>query len=170
MRASTPDSSQPDTVAARLLAKLRRPAAVLCLLLNCASVCRAEAPAAFAVIAGADSAHAALTRNAVAQIFLHKRDYWPGGARAHPVNLPANHPLRDVFSRTILGGAPEQFENYWREMYFHGVLPPHVVASEQAMVLFVRSVPGAIGYISTCVPAQGIAVVLMVGKVPRCTQ
>ncbi len=146
-----------------------QPRALLCLLLLfCgASLCRAEARA-FAVITASGSAHGPLAQSDIAQIFLHKRDYWSDGARIHPVNLPADHPLRDVFSQAILGGTPEQFENYWSDMYFHGVLPPHVVASETAVILFVRSVPGAIGYVSKCVPDHDIDVVLMIGEVPHC--
>ncbi|HET8711015.1 MAG TPA: hypothetical protein VFM32_06555 [Spongiibacteraceae bacterium] len=126
-----------------------------------------ESPA-FAVITAANSERGSLARADIEQIFLHRRNFWSDGTRIHPVNLPADHPLRELFSRTVLGGSPAQFENYWREMYFHGVLPPHVVASEEAMILFVRSVPGAIGYVANCIPAHDIDVVLMVGEVPRC--
>jgi hypothetical protein len=53
-------------------------------------------------------------------------------------------------------------------MYFHGVLPPHVLASEEAVILFVSSTPGAIGYVSGCVPEHKVNVVLMVGELPAC--
>ena len=59
-------------------------------------------------------------------------------------------------------------DDYWREMYFHGVLPPHVLASEAAVILFVSTTPGAIGYVSGCVPQHGVNVVLTVGDLPVC--
>lgn len=139
------------------------------LLFDCVPTCAADTQA-FAVIAAPGYTHGPLTRDAVAQIFLHKLNFWSDGARIHPVNLPANNPLRAAFSQVILGNSPEQFENYWREMYFHGVLPPHVVDSEEAMLLFVRSTPGAIGYLSNCIPTGEIDVVLMVGSLPRCSK
>jgi hypothetical protein len=35
-------------------------------------------------------------------------------------------------------------------MYFHGLLPPHVLASTEAVLRFVASTPGAIGYVPLC--------------------
>jgi hypothetical protein len=53
-------------------------------------------------------------------------------------------------------------------MYFHGVLPPYVLASEEAVILFVSATPGAIGYVSACIPEHGVDVVLLVGELPTC--
>ena len=124
---------------------------------------------AFAVIA-APGIDAHLTREAVAQIFLHKQNHWETGLRIQPVNLPASHPLRRMFSQTVLGHLPEEMEDYWREMYFHGVVPPHVLASEEAVILFVASSPGAIGYVATCYPDRRVAVVLVIGELPHCAK
>jgi ABC-type phosphate transport system substrate-binding protein len=128
----------------------------------------AAADLPFAVIAASDVTTPHLTRESVALIFRRKQNYWENGTRIQPVNLPPTHPLRRAFSRTILGHAPEALEDYWREMYFHGVLPPHVLASEEAVILFVGSTPGAIGYVSTCIPEHRVSVVLTVGDVPAC--
>jgi hypothetical protein len=139
---------------------------VLLILLSTA-YCAADTQT-FAVIAAPGTQQTVLSRETVAQIFLHKLNFWPDGSRIHPVNLPAEHPLRTTFSQIILGATPDQFDSYWREMYFHGVVPPHVVASEAAMLLFIQSTPGAIGYVSSCIPARNIEVVLTVGNLPRC--
>jgi hypothetical protein len=53
-------------------------------------------------------------------------------------------------------------------MYFHGVLPPHVLESEEAVVLFVNSTPGAIGYISFCPPNLRAKIVFASGDAPNC--
>jgi ABC-type phosphate transport system substrate-binding protein len=108
------------------------------------------------------------TRESISLIYKRKQKYWENGTRIQPVNLPTTHPLRRAFSQTILGQAPEALEDYWREMYFHGVLPPYVLASEEAVILFVSTTPGAIGYVSVCVPEHGVDVVLMVGELPTC--
>ena len=126
----------------------------------------AERP--FAVIAAPGATEHRLTHESVSLIFKRKQTYWENGTRIQPVNLPPAHPLRRVFSQNVLGQAPEALEDYWREMYFHGVLPPHVLASEEAVILFVGSTPGAIGYVSTCVPEHTVNVVLMIGEVPPC--
>ncbi|WP_417066867.1 hypothetical protein [Niveibacterium terrae] len=125
---------------------------------------------AFAVIAAPGVSDHRLTRETLSLIFRRKQNFWGSGSRIHPVNLPPSHPLRHVFSQAIIGLPPEAMEDYWREMYFHGVLPPHVVASEEAVVLFVSSTPGAIGYISACPAERKLNIVLLVGDVPGCTR
>lgn len=124
----------------------------------------------FAVITAPGVADYRPSREAISLIFKRKQKYWGNGTRVQPVNLPASHPLRRVFSQSLLGQLPAEMEDYWREMYFHGVLPPHVLESEEAVILFVGSTPGAIGYVSTCIPEQGVAVVLTVGELPSCTR
>ena len=140
--------------------------ASLLLLLAMPAARAAERP--FAVIAAAGATEHRLSPESVALIFRRKQNYWENGTRIQPVNLPPTHPLRRAFSLSILGHLPEDLEDYWREMYFHGVLPPHVLASEEAVILFVRSTPGAIGYVSGCVPEHGVNVVLTVGELPSC--
>ena len=122
----------------------------------------------FAVITAPGATDHRQTQESVALIFRRKQIYWENGTRIQPVNLPPTHPLRRAFSQSILGHLPEGMEDYWREMYFHGVLPPHVLASEEAVVLFVGATPGAIGYVSVCVPERKVNVVLMVGELPNC--
>lgn len=122
----------------------------------------------FAVITAPGVGEHHLTREAISLIFRRKQKYWENGKRIQPVNLPTTHPLRRTFSVTILGQTPEALEEYWRERYFHGVLPPFVLASEEAVILFVSTTPGAIGYVSVCVPEHGVDVVLMVGELPIC--
>ena len=141
---------------------------LLALVVALAAPAAAASEAPFAVIAAPGATDHPLSRESVALIFRRKQNYWENGTRIQPVNLPPAHPLRREFSRAILGQPPEALEDYWREMYFHGVLPPHVLASEEAVVLFVASTPGAIGYVSTCFPEHKVDVVLMVGQVPSC--
>lgn len=123
---------------------------------------------AFAVIVSADVPAQTVTREATAFMFRRKQVSWRGAARIQPVNLPAAQPLRRAFSLCVLGQEPEAMENYWREMYFNGVYPPFVVESEQAVLLFVRSTPGAIGYVSACPTSPEVRVVLVVGNAPNC--
>jgi ABC-type phosphate transport system substrate-binding protein len=122
----------------------------------------------FVVVAAPGTTDRKLTREEVARIFLKKQVFWRVGGRTTPVNLPVTHPLRRQFSQSVLGESPEAFEDYWRDMYFHGVLPPHVLASEEAVVLFVASTPGAVGYVSSCAAAQKLSIVLVVGEVADC--
>jgi hypothetical protein len=124
----------------------------------------------FAVITAPGVSVHHLTREALSLIFKRRQKYWENGVRIQPVNLPTSNPLRRAFSQAILGHSPEELEDYWREMYFHGVLPPHVLESEEAVLLFVGSTPGAIGYVSGCVPDHQVNVVLVVGELSNCSR
>ena len=83
-------------------------------------------------------------------IYWRKKQYWQGGLRIHPVNLHAEHPLRLTFSKTVLGNLPAEQTNYWNGLYFHGTSPPYSVQSEEAVLRYVASTPGAIGYVDAC--------------------
>ncbi|HOY69647.1 MAG TPA: hypothetical protein PL131_01790 [Methylotenera sp.] len=83
-------------------------------------------------------------------IYWRKKQYWQGGLRIHPVNLHAEHPLRLIFSKTVLGNLPAEQTNYWNGLYFHGTSPPYSVQSEEAVLRYVASTQGAIGYVDAC--------------------
>jgi hypothetical protein len=89
------------------------------------------------------------SKEELARIYRRQTLFWKDGARVIPVNLPANHPLRRSFSRLVLGALPEDLATYWNEQYFHGISPPYVLASEEAVLQFVAATPGAIGYVNT---------------------
>lgn len=92
-------------------------------------------------------------------IFLRKRLYWKSGKRIQPVNLATDNPLRRQFSREVLGSLPETQTEYWNIQYYHGISPPHVVSSQEAMLRFVAETPGAIGYVDACNADKRVKVV-----------
>lgn len=83
-------------------------------------------------------------------IYWRKKQYWQGGVRIHPVNLHAEHPLRLNFSKAVLGSLPSEQTSYWNGLYFHGTSPPYSVQSEEAVLRYVSTTKGAIGYIDAC--------------------
>lgn len=83
-------------------------------------------------------------------IYWRKQLFWPKGIRIQPVNLGSEHPLRIQFSQTVLGSLPKKQVDYWNGQYFNGVLPPHSVDSEEAVLRYVSQTKGAIGYIDAC--------------------
>ncbi len=90
----------------------------------------------------------ALSREELASIYRRKKLFWENSITIVPLNLPVTHPLRRSFSRTVLGESPEEMEAYWNTQYFHGISPPYVLASEEAVVEFVATTPGAVGYVN----------------------
>lgn len=80
-------------------------------------------------------------------IYLRKSQIDPHGNRWIPVNLPITDSLRHDFSLALFSIPPEEQEDYWNAQYFHGITPPTVMTSEEAVIRFVSSTPGSIGYV-----------------------
>ncbi len=95
-------------------------------------------------------------------MFARKRLFWSDHTSVVPVNLSASHPIRRAFSLWVFKKTPEQLQDYWNDQYFHGVLPPPVLASEEAVLRFVASTPGAVGYISACNVDRRVNVVALI--------
>lgn len=108
-----------------------------------------------------------LSHDDLALIYKRKKRIM-GGLHAQPVNLPVNNPSRQFFSQKILHHSPEELEDYWRDMYFNGVLPPYVLASEEAVIRFVAATPGAIGYVPKCLADHRVTVVILLDGGPAC--
>lgn len=128
------------------------------------SVHAEEAP--LAVIMAAGHAHS-LKKEEVALIFKRKKRLWGDGSKIQPVNLPASSAVRQEFSRAVLGAAPEELQHYWNDLYFNGISPPFVFASEEAVLRFVAETPGAIGYVPYCSVDNRVAIVLVIGASGR---
>lgn len=111
---------------------------------------QAAEPPVLAVIVPPELAVKRLGATELSLIFLRKKLYWPNGKRMRPANLPILHDLRQRFSLRVLGSLPEAQAEYWNEQYFHGISPPHVVDSQEAMLRYVADTAGAIGYVDAC--------------------
>lgn len=135
-------------------------------LFACVLALPAPSPAAesrsIAVIVAHGAAVGELDRRDLALIYKRKMRFWDGGTRIAPANLPAGHPLRRAFSLAVFGHTPEELDDYWRDQYFHGELPPYVASSEEAMIRFVANTPGAIGYVPECLVDKRVSVVMVV--------
>ena len=111
------------------------------------------------VIAHGAFAAQSLTPAELALIFRRTETIDARGSALVPVNLPGTHPLRVAFSRALFRLDPADMEAYWNERYFHGVAPPHVVASVEAMLRCVAATEGAIGYVPACAVDARVKVV-----------
>jgi hypothetical protein len=102
------------------------------------------------VITSHDTPFKNISPKRLENIFLRKILLNESGDRWIPLNLTPDHPSRRAFSLSLFNRSPAALESYWNEQYFQGITPPYVVASEEAMVRFVASTRGAIGYILPC--------------------
>lgn len=110
----------------------------------------AHAGSTLIIIASPGHENVNMDADQLALIFQRKQAYWPDGSRIQPVNLPVSSAERSAFSRAIFQREPAALNDYWRERYFHGVRPPYVVASNEAMLRFLLETPSAIGYVDLC--------------------
>lgn len=134
-----------------------------CLLLLCLLLLPAFSQADEAIAVIVPPGHGkALKKDDLALVFKRKKLFWSDGGKMQPVNLPASNPLRRTFSLTVLGATPEELEQYWNDRYFHGVSPPFVAGSEEAVLRFVAETPGAIGYVPLCSVDDRVTVALVI--------
>lgn len=83
----------------------------------------------------------------IAAIYLLRITNWPDGSHIVPVNREATSAIRATFTADVLRQDGGSLAAYWNEMHFKGKLPPVVQESEEAMLAFVRNVPGSVGYV-----------------------
>ena len=102
----------------------------------------------------------------LARMYQRKQRFWKNGTPIIPVNLSVEHPLRRSFSRLVLGAVPEDLVAYWNEQYFHGIAPPYVLTSEAAILQFVATTPGAIGYVNATAVNGDVHVLLHLSLAP----
>ena len=110
---------------------------------------RAEEPPApaIAVIVGQKSFLTKVSVDELRELYLRRRRVWPDGRRVIPINLPADHPVRELFSRAVLGRTMRDMVPYWNSRYFEGITPPAVLQSPAAIRAYLEVEPGAIAYV-----------------------
>lgn len=91
----------------------------------------------------------ALSKDEIAAIYLLKKKHWQDDEPMVPINLPAQSEARNLFTEQIFNSTPEKLGGYWDKMLFKGITPPLTQNSEQAVMLFVERIKGAIGYVET---------------------
>ena len=60
--------------------------------------------------------------------------------------------MRKSFSSDVLQQGLVEVQVYWQRKMASGVTPPPVKTSDEEIVSFVASTPGAIGYVSSSTP------------------
>lgn len=100
-----------------------------------------------AVVVGRDSFIKEITKGELREVYLRHQRVWPNGSRTIPVNLPPSSPLRERFSRAVLGRGTQDLVGYWRDRYSDGVSPPAVLTSPAAIRTYLTVESAAIAYL-----------------------
>jgi len=121
-----------------------------------------EPPAGtIAVIVGSGSLVKNVTKVSLREIYLRRQRLWPDGTGVIPVNLPPTDPVRDEFSKLVLGRATHDMVAYWNGRYFEGITPPQVLPSAAAIRRFLEVEPGAIAYVPIAEVGDGCRTLLV---------
>ena len=103
----------------------------------------------YLVIAHPHSATISVTRRFLAEAFLKKTTRWPDGEGIRPVDLAPDSPTRLRFTEDVLARSVGAVKSYWQQLIFAGRdLPPPELESDAAVIRYVLSNPGAVGYVS----------------------
>jgi ABC-type phosphate transport system substrate-binding protein len=112
------------------------------------------------VIASPQVPDGAVSVKQLADIYALKKDFWANKVQVVPVNREATSAERERFSEAVFNMSPQELTEYWNRLSFQGEFPPLIQTSDDAVLGFVRSVPGAIGYINANQQPTGVKILL----------
>jgi ABC-type phosphate transport system substrate-binding protein len=119
----------------------------------------------YKVIVNASNPVKSLSRVQLAGMFLKKIDAWETGALVTPIDQPERAPVRQSFSRDVIGKPPAAVKSYWNQLIFSGrSIPPVERLSDTDVINFVKVTPSAVGYVLATTPTKGVKVVVLVGS------
>ncbi len=153
----------------RKTARLGRAAVALLLLLSTAvaaagtGIALADEPmAGFRVVTNRDNSAGSVEREFLANAFLKKTTRWPDGAAIDAVDHRFGAPVRARFSEQVLRRSVAAIRNYWQQRIFTGRgVPPPELESDEAVLRYVGSRRGAVGYVSEAADVSGVKVLAL---------
>jgi hypothetical protein len=122
---------------------------------------RADEPSAtFRIIVHPATEVTVADRAFIAEAFLDKASRWSDGVAIRAVDLRFNAPTRHDFSERVLRRSVVAVRRYWQQRIFTGRgVPPPELATDEAVLAYVRRHPGAVGYVSTSAEVTGVKVI-----------
>jgi ABC-type phosphate transport system substrate-binding protein len=127
-------------------------------LLAIAAMAVTGAQAQVMVIANPGVKAADVSKNDLRDVFSGAASSLKDGSQVTPVLLKAGA-ASDAFLSAYIGKPDGAFRAGWRSLVFSGQASmPKTVESESAMVDYVAHTPGAIGYVSSATPHEGVKV------------
>ncbi len=98
-----------------------------------------------------------ISRQAISEAFLKKSDKWPDGTAMVPVEQAHDSAIRESFCRLIHERSVSMIDAFWQKQVFSGrATPPITKGSDADVIAYVRSVPGAVGYVSSGAETSGL--------------
>ena len=112
------------------------------------------------VIVNTANATSSISKAEAANLFLKKVTKWESGTKVAPVDQTAESSVRAAFTKEVLSRDVSAVKSYWQQKLFSGeATPPTEKSSDADVVNFVKSNPGAVGYVSSGAQVSGVKVV-----------
>ncbi len=116
------------------------------------------------IVANKNVSISQITSSQLRELFTGARSSFKDGSRAMPVVLKGG-PVHEVFLRKHVGDSPEEFRMRWRKAVFTGqgsMLKE--CGSEAALLEYIISTPGAVGYVSRLVDESSVRVLAVAAE------
>ena len=137
-----------------------RPRAFIFLAVAAAAVAAETPRSGYVLIVHPASNIVRLDRRFLADIFLRRATRWQDDTPIRPVDLTPESPTRARFSQDVLSRSLSAVRSYWQQRIFSGQgLPPPELVNDDAVVAYVLSHPGAIGYVTPGTLLKGATIV-----------
>lgn len=95
------------------------------------------------------------------KLWLGKLKKLPGAGKISVVDLPNANTAHSEFYRKIVKKKPSQLKAYWAKVTFTGkAFPPEKLADDAAVVEWVASTPGALGYVDNSAVNGSVKILL----------
>lgn len=108
-----------------------------------------DASEPYQVIVNSKNPAATVDREFLTDVFLKRTTSWEHSEPTAPVDLPPSSPVRRAFSQQVLRRSVSVVRTYWTQRIFSGRdVPPPELQTEEAVLHYVASHPGAVGYVS----------------------
>jgi len=120
-----------------------------------------EAPVSLVLVANEQVPSSVLSQRQIQRIFLGKAKRWDGGLSIKPVMLHVP-PVQEQFINEILERSEESFSVYWKRMVYTGKgQPPPSFDTSEDLADYLRTTPGAIGYLPLDADHSGLKIVTL---------
>lgn len=114
----------------------------------------------YVLVANESVTETTLSKNDVSHIFLKTKTKWSDGSAITPVDQSARAAVREAFSQEVHGRGVGAIRSHWQQAAFSGAgTAPIERGNDSDVVAFVKSNPGAVGYVSASAAIDGVKVI-----------
>jgi ABC-type phosphate transport system substrate-binding protein len=116
------------------------------------------------VVVHQSSSVSSITEKELAYIFLKVKSKWPDGTKAYPIDQKDINVWKP-FCEKVISRSPSQVDSYWQGQVFSArSTPPPKVATDREVLDFVKTKPGAVGYVSAAADTSEVKVIAILAQ------